>query len=91
MQQFVDLRNSMKLTAKQKKGIRTWLKMVEEDKPDYCPFLFPTDIRECLYICPELFPRLKRREKKKYAGGWCPCNTYTLAHVIRTARKAVEK
>ena len=78
----------MKLTAKQKKGIQTWLQMVDEDKANYCPFPRPTDIRECLYICPELFPRLKRLSETD--RDWCPCQHYTLAHVIRVARKAVE-
>ena len=81
----------MKLTAKQKKGIQTWLQLAEQDKPDYCPFSYPTDKGECLDVCPELFPRLRRR-----IGGnplyvhWCPCQNYTLAHVIRVARKAVD-
>lgn len=81
----------MKLTAKQKKGIKTWLEMDGWLKQHYCPFAFPTDIKECLDICPELFPKLKRRDcSDRFEVNWCPCQNYTLAHVIRVARKAVE-
>ena len=80
----------MKLTAKQKKGIREWLQMPEQDKPDYCPFV-DLDIDACLDICPVMFPKLKRnRDITGFFSHWCPCNNYTLAYVIRVARKAVE-
>ena len=81
----------MKLTAKQKKGIRTWLQMDERDEPNYCPFL-DSDIDACLEICPVMFPKLRRGRGaylKDFSRFWCPCNNYTLAHVKRVARKAV--
>jgi len=81
----------MKLTAKQKKGIQTWLQLAGQDMSNYCPFPGLKDTPECLTVCPELFPKLQRGDDFARAGrGWCPCQNYTLRHVIRVARKAVE-
>ena len=75
----------MKLTRAQKKGIKTWLQMVDEDKKNYCPF--DLDDYGC-EVCAELFPKV--RPCIKTYKPRCPCQNYTLAHVIRVARKAVE-
>lgn len=82
----------MKLTAKQKKGIRTWLKLPRNEMRGDCPFShMDSNLWECDTICPALFPRLgKMSEVERIASDWCPCMNYTLAHVRRVARKAVE-
>ena len=82
----------MKLTKAQKAGIQRWL---ESDEPhEHCPFADASGYRdgeanECVDICPMLFPGLDQR-RGPHPNWFCPCHHYSLTHVRRVARKAVE-
>ncbi len=84
----------MKLSKRKVKQIEAWLKQDNDGRRLGCPFKYDSnvynDICRNVYIsfkiCKKAFPKLRLETK----NGNCPCDIYSLKHVIKKAKQMVK-
>lgn len=84
----------MKLSKRKIKQIEAWLRRDNHGRKLGCPFKYDSnvynnicrDVYISFKICKKAFPKVRFTD----IDVECPCDTYSLNHVIRKAKKMVE-